>query len=519
MIAKIAQLAQPLTMGWTERFSYFFQPVDASFLAYFRIAFGSIMVWETWRFIQNDWVEYFFAGKEFYFTYWPLDFLRPWPQDLMYIHLVLMGIFASFMLLGFCYRISATAFFLMITYLFLLEQARYLNHLYLVCLLSFLMIFLPANRSFSLDALLRPSIKAVTVPAWSLWLLRFQIAVPMFFGGIAKLNSDWLHGEPLWTWLSASTDFPLLGQFFTNESVVWVMLHGGLLVDLLFVFYLLNRRTRVFGFMVVLAFHFMTARLFDIDIFPWFMIAATLIFFVPDWPVRVLNDIKLKHSYRRAALLLGLVVGFLVGGFLPERFDLVQALIGGLGVAVAAYHLDEPFRQAIGAGDAGNASKSGTGPSHPRLAGWQKWTLGLLGLWIGLQVLIPLRHLAISGLVHWTEEGHQFSWHMKLRDKESEGFFIVIDPATQEQWVVDPREHLTSQQVFKMASRPDMILQFANYLESLANADGYDDVEVRAQVVSSLNGRPAQNLVDPSVDLTEVPRPWFGHANWILPLE
>ena len=35
----------------------------------------------------------------------------------------------------------------------------------------------------------------------------------------------------------------------------------------------------------------------------------------------------------------------------------------------------------------------------------------------------------------------------------------------------------------------------------------------------SLNGRPAQNLADPSVDLTEVPRPWFGHANWILPLE
>jgi len=47
MIAKIAQLAQPLRMGWTGRFSYFFQPVGASFLAYFRIAFGSIMVWET----------------------------------------------------------------------------------------------------------------------------------------------------------------------------------------------------------------------------------------------------------------------------------------------------------------------------------------------------------------------------------------------------------------------------------------------------------------------------------------
>ena len=51
MIAKIAQPAQPLTMGWGERFSYFFQPVEASFLVYSRISFGSIMVWETWRFI------------------------------------------------------------------------------------------------------------------------------------------------------------------------------------------------------------------------------------------------------------------------------------------------------------------------------------------------------------------------------------------------------------------------------------------------------------------------------------
>ena len=186
------------------------------------------------------------------------------------------------------------------------------------------------------------------------------------------------------------------------------MVCGGFLVDLLFVFYLLNRRIGVFGFIVVSAFHFMNVRLFDSGIFPWFMIAATLIVFGPDCPVGVLNDIKLKHSYRWPALLLGLVVGFLVGGFLPERFDLVQALIGGLGVAVAAYHLDEPFRQAIGTGYASNAGKSRTGPSHPRLPGWQKWSLGLLGLWLGLQVLIPLRHLAISGLVRWTEEGHHF---------------------------------------------------------------------------------------------------------------
>ena len=40
----------------------------------------------------------------------------------------------------------------------------------------------------------------------------------------------------------------------------------------------------------------------------------------------------------------------------------MQALIAGLGVAVAAYHLDEPFRQIIGAENANNARKSRTEP-------------------------------------------------------------------------------------------------------------------------------------------------------------
>ncbi|MCH8744889.1 MAG: HTTM domain-containing protein [Chloroflexi bacterium] len=506
------------------RLSVLFRPIDSSFLAYFRIAFGSIMVWETWRFINNDWIGRYFSGKEFYFKYWPFDFVQPWPGEGMYIHLVVMGIFACFVALGLFYRISAAAFFLMITYLFLLEKARYLNHLYLVCLLSFVMVFLPAHRYLSLDVLLRPALRAVTAPLWTLWLLRFQIGVPMLFGGLAKLNMDWLRGEPLRAWLAARTDFPVLGQLFLNEPVVWVMVYTALLADLFFIFYMLHRRTRVFGFILVLLFHFMNARLFDIGIFPWLMIAATLVFFGPDWPRRVWCDIKTRHSYRLPMLAVGAALGFVIGAWLPERFDLMHAIIGALGVGIAAYHLDEPFAKP------GPASESPTsvlveaqGIEHrhvrSRLTGFQKCAVGLLGLWVAVQVLVPLRHLVIPGDVHWTEEGHEFAWHMKLRDKDSEGFFVVTDRAVGEEWVVDPREHLTQRQTSKMASRPEMILQFAHYLERLAIADGHDDVEVRAHMVSSLNGRVAQRLIDSKVDLTLQSRPWLGHASWILPLE
>ena len=410
------------------------------------------------------------------------------------------------------YRVAAIAFFLMISYIFLLEEARYLNHLYLVCLISFLMIFVPAHRHFSLDALFRPQLRSRVVQAWSVWLLRFQVGVPYFLGGIAKLNSDWLHGEPLRAWLADRTDFPLIGQFFTKEAVVWSMNYGALLVDLFVVFLLINRRTRVLGYLAILSFHFMNSRLFGIGIFPWMMIASTAIFFKPDWPRCLLQDLRQGHPFRVPALVVGFVLGFFIGGFLPSSFSLVQALIGAMGVAIAAYHLDEPFRRP----EEATLSK---GQVSRGLSPLQRWTMILLSVWVAIQILVPLRHFAIPGKVHWTEEGHNFSWHMKLRDKDSQGFFLVTDPVTGEEWDVYPRDYLSSRQSRKMLSRPHMIVEFARYLEDSMQAEGREDVEIRAHIFASLNGRESQVLIDPEVDLTQVAYPWWGHADWILPLK
>jgi len=149
----------------------------------------------------------------------------------------------------------------------------------------------------------------------------------------------------------------------------------------------------------------------------------------------------------------------------------------------------------------------------------KRLTLILLGIWVAVQVLIPLRHFAIPGNVHWTEEGQNFSWHMLLRDKTTYGYFVVTDPGTGDEWVVDHGAYLNSMQLRKMNSRPHMIVEFAYYLEDELRAEGYEDVEVRGRFFASLNGREPQLLIDPGVDLTEVPYPWLGHANWILPLE
>lgn len=487
-----------------------FTPVDAASLVYFRIIFYAIMVWESYSLTELNWVGLYYSDKEFYFTYWPFDFIHSWPAEWMSIHIYAMGLVAACAACGLFYRLSASLFFVLWTYLFLLEKALYINHLYLVCLLSFLMIFVPANRIFSLDVLRKSEKRSDTVPAWALWLLRFQIGVPYFFGGLAKINADWLQGEPLRLWLTERAAIPVIGPLFNHESVVWGMAYGSLLFDLTAVFFLLNRRTRVFCYIVALFFHFMNARLFGVGIFAWMMIAATLIFFEPDWPRRVVHDVQQGYSQRVQRLTFGGLLG-LLSGAITWQFSWVRAGIGALGVGVLAYHLEEPFRQVA-------KPPEQPSPSLP-LTGLQRGLLAFLGIWVAIQLLLPFRHLIIPGNVHWTEEGHNFAWHMMLRQKEVEGFFGVTDPATGKEWDLNPRQYLTRVQLTQMLSRPHMIVQFAHYLEQRLQADGYGDVEIRARITAALNGRKAQDLVDPEVDLTQVPYPWWGHAEWIMPLE
>jgi len=147
----------------------------------------------------------------------------------------------------------------------------------------------------------------------------------------------------------------------------------------------------------------------------------------------------------------------------------------------------------------------------------QKLVVGFIALWIGIQILVPLRYLLYPGNVSWTEEGHRFAWMMKLRDKDAVARFTVRDPATGRQWRVTPERYLLRHQVGEMESRPDMILQFAHHLARVwAEERKIAGVEVRARVCASLNGRKAELLIDPERDLARIPRS-LRHADWILP--
>jgi len=438
-------------------------PVDIASLAFFRVAFGAVMVWEVYRYFSKGWIASYYINPEFHFTYYGFGWVKPWPGDGMYVHFAVLGLAAAGITLGLFYRLSAVVFFLGFTYVFLLDQARYLNHFYLISLIAFLLIFLPVHRALSLDARLRPGLRSDTAPAWALWLMRAQVGIPYFYGGLAKLNGDWLRAEPIRGWLASRPDFPVIGRFFTDEWMVYAFAYGGLLLDLLIVPLLLWKPTRPYAFAAGLVFHGTNAVLFRIGIFPWMMMAATTIFFAPDWPRRV--------------------------GLMQKR----------------AEARSQPRKRGRT-----HARTEGTPRTH-------RLTLAAAGAWVVLQLLVPLRHFLYPGNVSWTEEGHRFSWHMKLRDKEARARFTVTDPADGTSWTVRPGEYLTRLQTSKMGGQPDMILQFAHHVAQESREAGRAAVQVRARVMASLNGREPQLLVDPEVDLSAQPRS-LRRASWIVPL-
>ncbi len=471
-------------------------PVDGASLAAFRIAFGGIMVWEVWRYFRHGWIARYWVEPDFHFTYFGFGWVQPWPEAGLVAHWAVLGALGALIALGLLYRAAALLFFLGFTYAFLLEQARYLNHFYFIALLSLLLVFVPAHRTWSLDALRRSGVRSGTVPAAAVWLLRAQVGIVYLYAGIAKLNADWLTGEPMATWLARRTQDPLLGAVAQEEWVALVGSYGALGVDLLVVPALLWRPTRAVAFGVATLFHLGNWWLFSIGAFPWLMIAATTLFFEPDWPRGLLR--RARGLLRRARGLL------LRRPRAAERSDRRPAEGGGRRAAEGGLR--------VARGIAPRA-RGATWRARPPVVS------ALVLAWVLVQALVPLRHHLYPGPPAWTEEGHRFSWRMLLRTKRAvEVDFLVTDRRGRMAWRVDPSEHLRPWQARKAFTRPDMILQYAHFLAAEVRKSGWEDVEVRADVRVSLNGREARPLVDPERDLAAVPRT-LGPADWILPLD
>ncbi len=432
------------------------RPVDVASLAAFRIVFGLVMFFGIVRFLLSGWIAPMYGEPRFFFHYPGFDWVEPWSLTGMYVHYVVLAALALAIAAGAWHRVVTPLFVLGFAYTQLVDVTSYLNHHYLVVLLGGLLAVLPAHRAWSVDAWRRPALRTEVVPAWTVWLLRFQVGVVYVFAGLAKAQPDWLlHAQPLNVWLSARTDTPLVGPWLDERWVAYAASWAGFLFDTTIVLWLSWRRTRRPAFVVLIGFHAATGYFFNIGMFPFIMTASALIFFAPSWPRRVLTVV----GARRAA-----------------------------------------------------ATVATVGPA-PRVAGP---VLGaVLALHVVVQLALPLRHHVYPGALAWNEDGMRFAWQVMVREKHGSITFIV-HVADGRRLEVSPRRYLTARQEREMAGQPDLILQLARHVEAELRAAGHGDVAVHAETRVSLNGRAPAALIDPAVDLTRVcdlgPRGWVTAA-------
>ena len=466
-------------------------PVDASFLAYFRIVFGLTVLGYALLYIGVPWAgalfekaDTYFINPDFHFSYYGFGWVKPLPGVMMHVVFVVLAVLACCVTVGLFYRTAGVLLFAVYTYVFLLDKAYFVNHYYLLCLIAFLMCLMPAHCTFSVDARRNPSLRSETVAAWSLWLLRAQIGVPYFYGGLAKINNDWLHGEPIRKWLY--TGQMGVAQVFHNEVVVNIICYGGLLLDLLIVPLLLWRRTRVYSYIAVVVFSVCNSLIFNIGVFPWFMLLSSLLFFPPDLPRRFVRRVQ---------------------SMLP----------------ISSKPAKEPAHQIVKNPGKGNIA---LGPTHVQ----RKCVMGFLAAYLGFQLLWPLRHHYYEGNPAWNEKGDLFAWRMMLYDKQFTAIKFYVAEADDPESAGDASQRvelpgtyindtLNHHQLFSMGRSPDLILQFSHYLAEQLRETGGRDFAIYVLAAVSYNSRDAQLLVDPEVNLAAVERTLWGPTPWTMPLE
>lgn len=437
--------------------NYLNTTTETATLAFFRLAFGLMMLFSVIRFASFGWIEKMYIKPQFHFTYYGFGWVKPL-GDFTYVLFFICGLSALFVAIGYKYKIAITAFFLSFTYIELIDKTTYLNHYYFISVVAFLMVFLPANASYSVDAYKNKELSFQRVPKWTVDAIKIILGIVYFYAGLAKLNSDWLmEAMPLKMWLPMNAGMPIVGPLLKENWAHYAFSWCGAIYDLSIPFLLLYRRTRIIGFILVVFFHVFTKMLFPIGVFPYVMIISTLIFFTSDFHKMVLQKIM---QWLRIN----------TNTFENERVKATS--------------------------------------SKPKMY--------FVASLLVFQLVFPFRYLAYPDELFWTEEGFRFSWRVMLMEKSGYTQFKVTDAQTKQTIFVENSEFLTPFQEKQMAFQPDFILEYAHFLHDHYKKMGYANPEVRVESYVALNGRLSQKYIDPTVDLAKE-KESFKHKTWILP--
>lgn len=395
-----------------------------------------------------------YSNRNYFIKYDFFEWVHLPSGDVLAAVFVTLVVSSALFTMGIWYRLAAIIQFLGMAYCFLIEKSMYNNHYYLFILLSFLMIFLKADTQLALKKQ-----ASNTIPYWQVLAIRLQLFILYFYGGIAKLNYDWLvNAQPVKTWLP-----DMLGGYYDQLSVealnvvAYFIAYSGLLIDLSVGFMLLSNKWKWSAFIVLILFHSSNMLMFNIGYFPVFGILSLAVFLnekelTKIFPPNGMSNLEQSVKYVRLV-----TYSFIL-------WFALQALI--------------PLR-------------------HWLLPGKVQWEMnGYLFSWfMKLNDSAPLLRFEVElpgSLDRFTFEMNQLSETPMQRN------YIAAYPFVAVQFALDIEDFLKRENQVK------------------------GDIKVFCDSYVSLNGREFQRKLDPTVDLTALElskiSKYLTYHDWIIPL-
>jgi len=426
-----------------------FKAIDNSPLVVFRIFFGFLVACESFGAILTGWVKRILIDPEVTFSFIGFEWLKPLPGFGMYFYFLAMGVFGLAIMLGYRYRIAIISYTLLWAGVYFMQKTAYNNHYYLLLLISFLLIFLPANSYASLDVRQNRIKEENTMPYWISLLFIIQVAIVYVFASIAKFYPDWLDGTFTRNLLADSTNVIALKKLFLQKWFYLFIAYMGIVFDLLIVPLLLFKKTRMLALLASLTFHLFNAIFLEIGIFPFFALTFALFFYEPE----TIRSVFLREKTRIE-----------------------------------------------------------TENGHSNYYG-KKIVYFLIIPYLIIQLLLPLRHHFIEGDVLWTEEGHRLSWRMMLRERNGFIHIRIKDLKTGKLSVYDYRKNLTDKQIQNLATKPDFIWQYCQYIKKEFKGK---EIAIFIDCKNSINRKEYKTLIDPKFDMAKAKWNYFRHNEWLL---
>ncbi|SHG71686.1 HTTM domain-containing protein [Flagellimonas flava] len=310
---------------------FLFKRIDNAQLVVFRIFYGLLVSAECYGAIATGWVRKTLVEPKFTFSFIGFEWLQPLPGNGMYIYFAIMGTLGILITLGYRYRLSAFAFAIMWTGVYLMQKTSYNNHYYLLMLLGYIMALFPASRDFSLDAKRNPSFRSQSMPNWIRWTIILQLFIVYTYASVAKLYGDWLDFSIIEILMKSKKNYWLIGEILQEKWVHKIIAFFGIFYDLLIVPALLWRPSRKIALALSVFFHLFNSIVFQIGIFPYLSLAFIVFFFPPQTIRNIFLKIKTvsinaspiipKH---KSIILYGLGAYFIIQILLPLRHHIFQ---------------------------------------------------------------------------------------------------------------------------------------------------------------------------------------------------